>query len=104
MTNPADVNHSRFSVAQNDVIYDDGEFAVAFSIWDNSDPAVGIRWNHSQGGGGSKIGFPNSRSHPSWFILPERIGVAVLTGLLSMAFPGRNETQIRNALRQLGSE
>jgi hypothetical protein len=48
MTDPINVNHPRFPIAQHNVIYDDGEFAVAFSIWDNSDPGVGMRWNHSQ--------------------------------------------------------
>jgi hypothetical protein len=103
MTDPINVNHPRFPIAQHNVIYDDGEFAVAFSIWDNSDPGVGMRWNHSQGGGGSGIGFPNSRSRPSWFIVPDAIAIAVLQGMLAMNFPDKDTARIKEALRQLDS-
>ena len=101
MTIPTQVNHPRFPVSDADIIYDDGEFSVAFSVWDDEDKAVGIRWNHSQGGEGSGIGFPNSRSRPCWFILPTFFGRVFLKGLKASSFENKNVKQIQKAIKIL---
>lgn len=62
------------------VIYDDGEnsWALAHFDWDEKS-VLGLRWN-----GGSNdprfpgIGNPQSRGVPTWFVLPDEIGEAIL--------------------------
>jgi len=101
MPEPQDVNHRRFPVGLSHVLFNDGQSAIAFSVWDGHTKAVGTRWNYAQGGGGTGMGFPNSHSRPTWLILPRPAGVAILKGLLEMDYPGKDEGRIRAALREL---
>jgi hypothetical protein len=101
MSEPQNVNHPRFPVGLNDVLFNDGDTAIAFSLWDGHTRALGTRWNYAQGGGGTGIGFPNSRGKASWYILPRSQGIAMLRGLLAMEYPGKDEARIISALRQL---
>jgi hypothetical protein len=64
-----------------EIIYDsgpvDGSWSVAQLEWDKS-PAVGIRWN---GDAKNKIGTPQARGNPAWFILPPELESAVLAAV-----------------------
>ena len=66
------------------VVYDDGE--VSF-IWGNyeSNPkkTLGMRWNISEGQ--FKVGYPHTRQHPRWTVMPDVIVWSSLQGLLSVA-------------------
>lgn len=65
------------------VLYDEGAGApsVAFGTWKEDDGdrvVVAIRWN---GTAANPRGNPQSTTHPTWFVLPETIGAAVLSVL-----------------------
>jgi len=45
-------------------------WAVATGLWDGH-PATGVRWNGEDGESGA--GNPQSRGHPTWFILPDEL-------------------------------
>jgi len=51
--------------------------AVSIGTWDNH-PALGMRWN---GRKGRRIGNPQSRGLPTWFIIPKRLHEAVIETL-----------------------
>jgi hypothetical protein len=60
------------------VLYDrgpgPGSWSAAEVEWDNKS-RLGIRWN---GDDVSKVGSPQSRGNPTWFIVPDEIAVDVL--------------------------
>jgi hypothetical protein len=51
---------------QHTIIYDDGNFSIAYGIWDNSEKRVAMRWN----GEDNEIGYPSQGGNPLWFQLP----------------------------------
>ncbi len=51
-----------------------GSWSAAEVEWDNRS-RLGIRWN---GDDVSKVGSPQSRGNPTWFIVPDEIAVDVL--------------------------
>ena len=62
---PEDVRPAKFNV--HTIIYNNGEFSVAYGIWDNSDARIAMRWN---GENDSDIGYPSQGGNPVWFQLP----------------------------------
>lgn len=60
------------------VLCDEGEgrIAIAFGVWDKV-LRIAIRWN-GESAPSRTLGLPQSRGHPTWFILPDSIGVAVV--------------------------
>jgi hypothetical protein len=44
-----------------------GNVALCVGRWDN-EPCLGMRWN---GSGGNRLGNPQSRGIPTWFIIPD---------------------------------
>lgn len=81
--NPNMVLSPKALVGNLNVLYDGGEneWALAEMTW-AEDPVVALRWN-----GGSEdprfpgIGNPQSRGVPTWFVLPDEVGEAVITML-----------------------
>jgi len=80
---PADVISPKDKVSDVKPIFDNGNFHGAFSVaklkWNNKE-VIGIRWNINEREAykpdkisGKEIckGEPNSRSHSTWFILPD---------------------------------
>jgi hypothetical protein len=57
---------SKFTNTQ--IIYDDGEFAIAKGLWEGKYPSVACRW-YANG-----IGYPQTHGVPTWMVLPEEIG------------------------------
>ena len=51
--------------------------AIAIGKWEG-EPVLAMRWNGSKG---SPIGTPQSRGLPTWFIIPGRLGEAVIKTL-----------------------
>ena len=65
--------------------------SLALGKWDQ-DPCLAIRWN---GGEGNRLGNPQSRGLPTWFILPQGRVTEAIIGIL----PAEKVTLIRNFLR-----
>lgn len=103
MPKPEHVNHRRFPVSSDNVLYNDGDTSLAFSTWDGEYPALGIRWNYQQGGASETgKGYPNYGKYSTWFVMSKPTAIAMLLGLLQTEFPDKDEDKLRNALRTLG--
>ncbi len=72
---PRTVVSPRNLVSELNVIFDGGakSYSVALMKWENRD-AVGVRWN----GEDNSVGNPQSRSVPTWFILPYEVAIPYL--------------------------
>src|SRR5437764_11394663 len=66
----------------------DREWAVAEVDYDN-EPRIGIRWNGWEGEPG--IGNPQSRGHPTWFLVPEELEDVVRQRAEELARDGSNK-------------
>ena len=60
------------NVSHVEVIYDNGEFAIAALQW-NKKNRIAIRWN----GSGDSLGYPQSHSHPTWFVIPKEVALGM---------------------------
>lgn len=103
MPEPEDVQHKRFPVSVNDVLYNDGDVSLAISIWDGGNPAIGVRWNYKHLNHKTKQGYPNYGKSPTWFILPDPVAIATLRGLIQMEFNGKDSDKLQSALEKLES-
>lgn len=54
-----------------------GECTLALGLWDNS-PVLAMRWN---GSADNRLGNPQSRGLPTWFIVPHRYYPALVQTL-----------------------
>jgi hypothetical protein len=80
---PLTVTSPKRSVAEISVVYDGGVgvegdewtgWCVVRLLWDGQ-PRVGIRWNGEIGKDG---GMPNSHGWPTWFVVPQPLGEALV--------------------------
>lgn len=62
---PKNVKPAKFHV--HTIIYDNGDFSVAYGKWENSDARLAMRWN---GYGDDMVGYPSQGGNPLWFQLP----------------------------------
>jgi hypothetical protein len=62
---PENVKPNKFHV--HTVIYNNGEFSVAYGKWENSEIRLAMRWN---GQSDDEIGYPSQGGNPLWFQLP----------------------------------
>ncbi|MBN1185693.1 MAG: hypothetical protein JXB49_25655 [Bacteroidales bacterium] len=62
---PEKVKPAKFHV--HTVIYNNGNFSVAYGKWENSDIRIAMRWN---GESDDDIGYPSQGGNPLWFQLP----------------------------------
>lgn len=60
---------SKFEVVQ--IVYDDGEFAIAEGYWDGNRAELNFAARWHEGGG---IGYPQTYGKPQWFLFPNNIG------------------------------
>ena len=67
---PQDVISPRRSVSELDVIVEEKDFSMASLKW-NGKSRIAIRWN----GEGESMGFPVSRGHPTWFVIPKQVAL-----------------------------
>lgn len=72
--NAADVISPQNSWELSGVIYDEeeGSIAVALGKWEG-EPVIAMRWNGTNEPHKS-FGNPQSTAHPTWFILPKKLG------------------------------
>jgi len=87
---PKDVLSPKVSVSNLRPIYDEGEgkWSAALLDWDQ-EPSVGIRWN----GQNQSPGNPQSRGLPTWFVMPNQLGIPVLRTLLTQGLVGGEDIQ-----------
>jgi hypothetical protein len=75
---PKTVSSPKNKVSSVEIVFDKGpvelSWSVARLIWEGS-PAIGIRWN---GDSINRIGTPQSRGNPAWFIVPDELKEAIL--------------------------
>lgn len=62
---PELVKPSKFNI--HTVIYDNGEFSIAYGKWENTDLRLAMRWN---GDSEEEVGYPSQGGNPLWFQLP----------------------------------
>lgn len=75
------------------IVYDgsQGNIAVAFGQWDG-DNVIAMRWN-GYSRAHEELGNPQSSGHPTWFILPNDFGVAVIKELLMKVAAGNTSVR-----------
>lgn len=98
--NPNTVLSPKSDVARVVVVHDTkvGGWSVAKLLWKGR-PALGIRWN---GDTDQKIGNPQSRGNPTWFIMPDELADVVLTKAEELA--RGLQTQITEGYRAMAKD
>ena len=75
---PTDVRQKDFPVDESNLVYENRDYALAVSRADDKkNQTLGMRWN------GTGIGFPNSRAHPVWMMIPGEFALPILCSLLN---------------------
>lgn len=75
---PENANPKNFEVEE--VIYNDGEFSVAYGRWQNQPvKQLGMRWN---GDADDDAGYPKVFGNPMWFLLSSDLKEIFLRSLL----------------------
>jgi hypothetical protein len=60
------------------VIYFNGEIAISIGTYKNDDhKSIGVRWTESE----SPIGYPSTRGHGMWLVLPDKLALYILDGI-----------------------
>jgi len=81
MRNPAEVNPGNFTV--RDIIYNDGDFAIAYGTWEDSgELVVAMRWNGNPDDT-KDAGYPKTFGNPMWFIVTNELKDIILAALLN---------------------
>lgn len=78
MPKPEDVNPQNFQVDK--ILYNDGDFSIAWGQWENNEMRLGMRWN----GEAEDPGYPKLFNHPVWFVLPEALALPILKSLIGI--------------------
>ena len=94
---PMEVNDNGFSV--DCVLYDDGDFSVAWGTWDKNNRCLGMRWNGDEN---SKYpaGFPIGKGgRPVWLVIPADLSVPFISALLAKA--SADQSALLKVLREL---
>ncbi len=76
MPRPEDVNPQNYRVES--VLFDDGDFSIAWGEWEAGTMCLAMRWN----GEGNDPGYPKLFGNPVWFVLPESVTLPLLRGLI----------------------
>ncbi len=75
---PEKVNPSNFKLRE--VLYDNGEFSIAYGIYEKGpSPVIAMRWN----GKGAGVGYPKSASgEPRWMVVHDELKIPFLKSIL----------------------
>jgi hypothetical protein len=92
------VQHSKFPV--DHILYDDGDFSIAWGTYDSGRKCLGMRWNGDPSDP-NDAGYPKLFKHPVWFVLPKKLSVPLLKGLL--ATPSAKNKAVLEVLGKLRS-
>src|SRR5258708_5777444 len=85
---PEKVISPKESVRGVRLVHNHGEWSVVELNWEGEE-RVGIRWNGKEGETG--VGNPQSRGHPTWFVLPPELKEAVLKEVKQLAKSGTDQ-------------
>ena len=98
MTRPQDVNPRNFKV--NCVIYDDGQFSIAWGTWEDDTRRLAMRWNGNNG----DPGYPKLFKHPVWFVLPPNPELSQRIAQSLLGSTGGAAAEILTVLKELFPE
>ena len=76
MTKAEDVKLGKWSSIT--VLFDNGWYSIISGLYDGAE-SLGERWN----GEGDDIGFPSTRGHAQWHVIPDFLLISVLQGALA---------------------
>lgn len=99
MRTPQSVTHSKFPVDR--LLYDDGEFAVAWGSYEGGPRRLGMRWSGDPNNP-DDTGYPKLFKHPVWFMLPEALNVAFARALVGT--PSADQQAVLHVLEQLRAD
>ena len=85
---PKTVDSPKSRIGKVEVRHNHGDWALAELEWDG-ERVLGIRWNGDEGESG--VGSPQSRGHPTWFIVPEELAEAVEKQVTNLGKAGRDK-------------
>ncbi|MEK8019917.1 MAG: hypothetical protein VSS75_023850 [Candidatus Parabeggiatoa sp.] len=80
MIKPEDVKPHNFK--DHKILYNDGNFSIAWGKWENGDKHLAMRWN----GGPGDVGYPKAFGNPVWFLIPRNLSIPILRGVLGAEF------------------
>ncbi len=72
------------------ILYEDNEYSVIWGKYENV-KALGVRWS-----GGTDVGYPGQGGHPTWYVEPDFIAIAILQRVLTLAVDQNNRAYIAN--------
>lgn len=74
---PEKVNAPNFELRE--VLYDNGEFSIAYGIYEKgSSPVIAMRWN----GKGAGVGYPRKDKEPRWMVVHDELKIPFLKSIL----------------------
>lgn len=77
--NPQNVNPKNFEVDQ--ILFNNGEFSIAFGTWQKRTKNIAMRWNGNENG---DVGYPKVFGNPMWFIVDLNIQNPLLQSLIGL--------------------
>lgn len=81
---PENVNPRNFTLEE--VVYDNGEFSIAYGRFENSVSRLAMRWN----GGDNEAGYPKTFGNPMWFIVHDDLKQVILKSLIGVDSSKKN--------------
>ncbi len=75
MVQPENVNPRNFQVQQ--VLYNDGDFSIAWGKWQGGNMRMAMRWN----GEGDDPGYPSAFKNPIWFLVSDKLDIQIFRAL-----------------------
>lgn len=92
---PENVKPGKFK--KHTVVYDNGQFSIAFGEWDTQkELRLAMRWN----GDGNSIGYPSQGGNPLWFQLPNE-GIWTTEILRAIKNIAESEKQLNDLIASL---
>lgn len=91
---PTEVKHGKFKLI--DVLYNDGDYTVAWGTWEGTQKVLAERWN---GGDDSDPGWPRQGKYPTWMIVADALTTSRLKSLLGL--PHAKDAAILKVLSEL---
>lgn len=76
MPKPEDVNPHNFRVHQ--IVYNDGDFSIAWGEWEDGSMRLAMRWN----GEGGDAGYPKTFGNLVWFLLPGSLTIPMIRDVI----------------------
>ncbi|WP_016775644.1 hypothetical protein [Anaerophaga thermohalophila] len=73
---PENVNPSNFKVES--VLFDNGDFSIAYGKWENDKNRIAMRWNGNE----DDPGYPKLFKNPVWFLIDDALKVPFIKSLI----------------------